>query len=93
MNFSEALHCVRNGKRVTRRAWLPGIFVFLVPGSMFKVNRPPLLGIYPEGQHIAYHAHVDIRLPDGVICPWTPGQNDMLADDWVFAEDEFPSSP
>jgi len=37
------------------------MFVFLVPGSVFKVNRAPLLGIYPEGTEINYHAHVDMK--------------------------------
>lgn len=60
------------------------MFVFLVPGSRFTVNRPPLLGIYPEGTTIDYHAHIDIRAADGVIVPWLASQSDVLAEDWVI---------
>lgn len=83
MNFSEALIEIKNGKRVSRSGWNgKNLFVFLVPGSTFKVNRPPLLGIYPEGTEINYHAHVDMRTADGQIVPWLVSQTDLLADDW-----------
>ncbi len=58
------------------------MFIFLVPGSTFKANRPPLLGIYTEGTIIDYHPHIDMRTADGQIVPWLCSQTDMLADDW-----------
>lgn len=83
MNFSEALSLIKEGKKVSRSGWNgKGMFVFLVPGSEFKVNRPPLLGIYPEGTEIKYHAHVDMKTADGMIVPWLISQTDLLADDW-----------
>ena len=86
MNFSDALHAVKMGKNMQREGWNgKGMFVFLVPGSKFKVNRPPLLGIYPEGTEINYHAHVDMRTADGQIVPWLVSQTDLLADDWQEA--------
>lgn len=63
-----------------------GMFVFLVPGSTFQVNRAPLLGIYPEGTEIKYHAHIDMRTADGQIVPWLASQTDILADDWQEVE-------
>jgi hypothetical protein len=83
MSFSQALICLKAGKRVARDGWNgKGMFVFLVPGSTFRVNRPPLLGIYPEGAEIRYHAHIDMRAADGTIVPWLASQTDLLADDW-----------
>jgi hypothetical protein len=58
------------------------MFIFLVPGSEFKVNRPPLLGIYPEGTMIRYHSHIDMKTADGFIVPWLASQTDVLAEDW-----------
>ena len=47
MTFSEALALLKAGKRVQREGWNgKGMFLFLVPGSTFTVNRPPLLGIF-----------------------------------------------
>lgn len=83
MNFGEALASLKNGERVAREGWNgKGMFLFLVPGSEFKVNRPPLLGIYPEGTEIKYHAHIDMKTADGQIVPWLASQTDVLADDW-----------
>lgn len=82
-SFSEALVHLKTGKKVARQGWNgKGMFVFLVAGSTFQVNRPPLLGIYPEGTTINYHAHVDMKTADGMIVPWLCSQTDLLAEDW-----------
>lgn len=83
ITFSKALDALKEGKRVARIGWNgKGMFVFLVPGSTFKVNRAPLLGIYPEGTEINYHAHIDMKTADNMIVPWLASQTDILAEDW-----------
>ena len=83
MDFSLALKSLKEGYKVSRMGWNgKGMFIFLVPGSVFKVNRAPLLGIYPEGTEIKYHGHVDMKTADGQIVPWLCSQTDMLAEDW-----------
>lgn len=85
MNFGQALEALEAGKKVARSGWNgKGMFLFLVPGSTFKVNRPPLMGIYPEGTEINYHAHVDMKTTDGTVVPWLCSQTDMLAKDWMI---------
>ena len=85
MDFSAALHALKHGSRVAREGWNDkGMFLFLVPGSTFKVNRPPLWGIYPEGTEIRYHSHVDMKTADGMVVPWLCSQTDMLAEDWAI---------
>lgn len=87
MNFSDALNQIKAGKKVSRSGWNgKGMFVFLVPGSEFKVSRPPLLGIYPEGTTIRYHGHVDMKTADGMVVPWLCSQTDLLAEDWGVVE-------
>lgn len=82
-----AVKQMQGGARVCRAGWNgKGMFVFLVPGSRFAVNRPTLLGIYPEGTVIDYHAHVDMRTANGQIVPWLCSQSDLLATDWQIAE-------
>ena len=84
--FEWALGKVKQGQRVYRKGWNgKGMFIFLVPGSTFKVNRPPLLGIYPEGTEINYHGHIDMKTVGGQIVPWVASQTDLLAEDWEFA--------
>ncbi len=83
MTFGEALEALKAGKRVSRSGWNgKGMFLFLVPGSTFQVNRPPLLGIYPEGTEINYCPHIDMRTADNKIVPWLASQTDVLAEDW-----------
>ncbi len=83
MNFEAALASLKNGKRVTRRGWNgKGMFLFLVLGSTFIVNRAPLLGIYPEGTEITYQPHIDMKTADGRIVPWIASQSDLLDNDW-----------
>lgn len=85
--FDVALRRLERGERVTRSGWNgKGMFLFLVRGSQFEVNRPPLLGIYPEGTEIDYHAHIDMRTATGQIVPWTASQTDLLAKDWHLAD-------
>ena len=87
LNFGDALNCLKNGKKVARIGWNgKNMFLFLVPGSVFNVNRPPLLGIYPEGTEITYCPHVDMRTADGKIVPWLASQTDLLAEDWVIVD-------
>jgi hypothetical protein len=82
-SFSVALHWLKEGKRVARSGWNgKGMFLFLVPGSTFKVNRPPLMGIYPEGTEITYQSHIDMRTAQGTVVPWLASQSDLLSNDW-----------
>ena len=84
MDFGDAIKALKAGKRVARSGWNgQGMFVFLVPGSTFKVNRAPLLGIYPEGTEINYQSHIDIRTAQGTVVPWLASQTDVLAEDWI----------
>lgn len=87
MNFGDALQALKNGQKVAREGWNgKGMFLFLVPGSVFKVNRAPLLGIYPEGTEINYRPHIDMKTVDGEIVPWVASQTDVLAEDWCVVE-------
>lgn len=84
MTFGDAVHMLKLGKKVARAGWNgKGMFLFLVPGSTFKVNRAPLLGIYPEGTEINYCPHIDMKTADGKVVPWLASQTDVLAEDWV----------
>jgi hypothetical protein len=87
LTFSEALAFLKDGYKLCRAGWNgKGMFVFLVPGSTFTVNRAPLLGIYPEGTFITYQPHIDMRTAQGTVVPWLASQSDLLADDWEEAK-------
>lgn len=84
MDFGDALRLLKSGKRVAREGWNgKGMFLFLVNGSTFTVNREPLLSIMGEGTEVQYHAHVDMKTARGYVVPWLCSQTDMLAEDWI----------
>lgn len=86
--FGWAIKQMRHGEKVCRAGWNgKGMFLFLVPGSTFKVNRAPLLGIYPEGTEISYQPHIDMKTANNTVVPWLASQSDMLATDWEVVED------
>ena len=83
MNFGDVIAGLKSGRRFAREGWNgKGMFVFLVPGSTFRVNREPLLSILGEGAEVQYHAHIDMRTAQGYVVPWLASQADMLAEDW-----------
>ncbi len=85
--FSYALGVLRGGGKVARRGWNgKDMFIFLVEGSEFAVNREPLNKIYPMGHKIKYRPHIDMKTVDGSICVWTASQSDLLAEDWYLVE-------
>ena len=85
MNFSGALSYVRGGGRVARAGWNgKDMFIFLVPGSEFCVDREPLQSILGLGTAVNYRGHIDMKTVDGSIVPWIASQSDLLADDWFI---------
>lgn len=82
-----AMEMIKRGARMARHGWNgKAMFVFLVPGSTFAVNRPPLLGIFPSGSSVNYRPHIDLRAPDGSIGTWDPSTMDLIANDWYVVE-------
>ena len=85
--FGAALLHLKAGGKVARAGWNgKGMFLFLVQGSTFTVNRPPLLGIYPEGTSVDYRPHIDMKTADGEIVPWVASQSDLIVEDWTIVD-------
>ena len=87
MTFGMAIEAMKRGYKVARTGWNGlNMFAYLVQGSEFKVNREPLLSIYPEGTDIKYRPHIDLKTADGSIATWSPSGSDALAEDWEIIE-------
>lgn len=83
MNFSDALNKIKDGHQLARSGWNGrGMFIFLVAGSHFKVNREPLLSIMGEGAEVTYRPHIDMKDAEGKVVPWLASQTDIMAEDW-----------
>jgi hypothetical protein len=83
MDFGDVVRGLKAGRRYARAGWNgKNMFVFLVNGSTFKVNREPLLSILGDGAVVEYQPHIDMRTATGSIVPWLASQSDVLAEDW-----------
>jgi len=83
VNFGDAVAALKRGERVMRSGWNgKGMYLFLVPGSVFAVNREPLLSMLGEGTRVEYHAHIDMKTAQGYVVPWLASQVDILSEDW-----------
>lgn len=87
-SFGWALALIKDGKKLTRRGWNgrrkdgSPMYVFMVQGSTFKVNRPPLNTMFREGTEITYKPHIDMVHADDTVGVWYAVMNDILATDW-----------
>jgi len=85
VSFSRALELLKDGNCVQRIGWNgKGMYLYLVQGSTFVVNRPPLNEIMAEGTTVRYNAHIDMKTADGSCVPWLASQSDLLEEDWVI---------
>lgn len=85
MNFGQALTHLKLGERMCRASWHSyGLVssIYLVPGSIFTVNRPPLDSFYRAGTVVSYKPHIDATYLDGTCGVWDTPQADLLAEDW-----------
>ena len=84
-NVGWAVEKMRQGYRVTRLCWdATDRFIYLVDGSTFTVNRPPLNTTFENGTAMRYQPHVDCY-DNGVCGTWSITMEDLLATDWVVA--------
>lgn len=87
MNFGHALETLKAGGLVARAGWNgKGMYLYLVKGGEFVVNREPLLTILGAGTVARYCDHIDMRTADGSLVPWLASQTDVLAEDWAVVE-------
>lgn len=83
-SFSEALERLKHGKCVAREGWNGrGMYLYLVEGSTFQVNRAPLNKHLPEGTIVSYRSHIDMKCVGGEFVPWTAATSDLIEEDWV----------
>ncbi len=70
MNFSQAFHEVKEGKKISRPGWNgKGLFVQAqFPDEHSKMGNPYL--------------YIDATALGGKLNPWLPSQTDLFAEDW-----------
>lgn len=69
-NFSDALHALKSGHRITRKGWNAG--------GMW------LAAQYPDKGSKMSRAYIYMKTVDNELVPWVASQTDLLASDWAI---------
>ncbi len=73
LNFSAALHWLKDGYRVAREGWNG-------KGMWLSIQ-------YPDVNSKMTLPYIYMRTAQGDLVPWLASQTDILAEDWVILED------
>ena len=77
MDFGEALHLLKEGKKLAREGWNgKGMFIVFVPSKVINLNE----------YLVRFNQHFVIKNVDGSVSTWVPSVNDCLAEDWYVAD-------
>jgi hypothetical protein len=80
MSFGVAVEALKLGERVARSSWAgKNVCIRYVPASTEPTN---VVAVSTEGTRVDFSAHLVIDFPDGLTAFWSPGMEDVLADDW-----------
>ena len=77
-DFSQALNLARRGKRMARKGWEKGRFVFM--GTICAINSPVHSVRQPTDTLMSCSSQK-------VLSTWLPSMDDLLAGDWVIYEE------
>ena len=87
MNFGQAIEALKNGKKVARVGW-NGMFLYYVPVGAYAPYTEIAASLVNENGLVEYGAYIAMKTAQGNVVPWLASQTDMLAEDWMFAEEE-----
>ena len=77
MDFGEALHLLKEGKKLSREGWNgKGMFIVFVPSKVINLNE----------YLVKFNQYFVIKNVDGSVSTWVPSVNDCLAEDWYVAD-------
>lgn len=77
MDFGEALHLLKEGKKLAREGWNgKGMFIVFVPSKVINLNE----------YLVKFNQHFVIKNVDGSVSTWVTSVNDCLAEDWYVAD-------
>lgn len=86
MNFSDALHCCKDGSKIARDDWnASGQFVFhqegYPEGVLINKKTAEATGL-PKDTIIKIEPYFTLFNAQGVLVPWVPTQGDLNSEKW-----------
>ncbi len=87
LNFGDALHMLKLGKKVTRAGWNgSGMFAYLVPAASYQAQTGVAKAHFGDSAMVPYRAYIALKTAQGDVATWAPSCSDALAEDWQVVE-------
>lgn len=85
-SFSEALIMLKDGRKVVRRGWIHGTYLFYMDGIVVNKDNDQygILRLYDEDE-VFVQSSIFIMHHDFGVGVWSVKQSDILANDWQIA--------
>lgn len=86
MDFSDALHAVKSGEKISRHGWNAN-YQFVVyqkgypDGIEIDENTAEATG-FPLGTKCLFQPYLMLLSAKGSFVPWVPSMGDLMAEDW-----------
>ena len=88
--FGAAINLLKQGEKVTRDGWNgKGMFIYLVPAASYPASRNLLKTMQGKfhDDMVPYRAYIAMKTAQNDVVPWVASQSDILAEDWMIAEE------
>jgi|LauGreDrversion4_2_1035121.scaffolds.fasta_scaffold204311_6 hypothetical protein len=85
MDFGGAIKSAKEGKKVARLGWYPGVFAYIVPGNAYPAQSDAAKSYWGD-RLVPYKPYWAVKNPEEVVETWLPNCSDTLAEDWVILD-------
>lgn len=87
LSFDKIIGIIRYGNKCTRNG-LNGAYIYYVGENNYEATTS--IGKEIADKHVdgkvPYKPYIAIVCNDGLVMPWTPSQEDILANDWIITK-------
>ncbi len=80
-NFGEALEYLKNGGEAARDEWI------LRPGTIMWIRLVEPEGTSDFDYGMENRPYLELKQANDTLIPWTPTQEDLLAEDWILLKE------
>lgn len=82
MKFGHALELLKEGKKVTRKGWGGGVFIYYVSEDKYPVKMDAAKELADKDGLVKYSSYIAMKTHQGYVTPWNASQIDLLSEDW-----------
>ena len=82
MKFGHALELLKKGKKVTRKGWGSGVFIYYVSEDKYPAKMDAAKELADKDGLVKYSSYIAMKTHQGYVTPWIASQIDLLSEDW-----------